>query len=228
MNLKDKVVVITGGTKGFGRAMAELFVSEGAKVVICSHHKENAEKAAGEIGAVGMYADVTRENELTNLAEAAQNKFGRIDIWINNAGVWMNGLAEESSMEKVREMFEVNVMGTINGSRVALRLMKKVNSGVIINILSRAALDARAGISMYAASKWALNGFTKSIREENKDKNISILSVFPGGMKTGIFGKNQPANFDDFMDASKAAQKVIDNIKSEEPEEEIVIKREEI
>ena len=104
--------------------------------------------------------------------------------------------------------------------------MKKKNTGTIINILSRAALGSRPEISLYAATKWGMNGFTKSIRDENK--NISILSVFPGGMKTGIFANNVPNNYGDFVDANKAAQKVIDNLKLEKPEEEIIIKREEI
>lgn len=226
MQLKDKVVVITGGTKGFGRALAELFLKEGAHVAICSHHKDEVETVAKEIGALGVYADVIKEEDMKNLAEAAIKEFGKIDIWINNAGIWMGGFAEEADMAGVRRMFDVNVIGTINGSQVALRLMKEKNSGTLINILSRAALDSRPGISLYAATKWGLNGFTKSIRDENKDKDISILSVFPGGMKTDIFNKNKPGNFDDFMEVNPAAQKVIDNLKLYKPEEEIIIKRE--
>jgi 3-oxoacyl-[acyl-carrier protein] reductase len=228
MELKGKVVVITGGSKGFGRALAEQLLKEKAKVVICSHHREDVEQVAKEIGALGVYADVTKEDDLTSLAHKALEHYGAIDIWVNNAGIWMGGLAEESDMKEVSNMFEVNVMGTINGSRVALRVMKEKNSGTIINILSRAALDGRPGISLYAASKWALNGFTKSIREEVKDNNISVLSVFPGGMKTSIFNRNKPGNWGDFMDTGKAATKVIDNLKLEKPEEEIIIKREDV
>lgn len=228
MDLKKKVVVITGGTKGFGRALAELFLKEKAKVVICSHNKEDVEKVAEEIGVIGVYADVTKEEELTNLAKETIEKFGHIDIWVNNAGIWMTGLAEEHDMTEVERMFEINVIGAINGSRVALRVMKEANFGTIINILSRAALDGRPGISLYAASKWALNGFTKSIREEVKDTNISVLSVFPGGMKTGIFGKDQPSNWSDFMDVTKAGAKVIENLKLEQPVEEIVLRREDL
>lgn len=226
MQLKDKVVVITGGTKGFGRALAELFKQEGANVIICSHRK-TVGTIAEEMGVLGVKADVRQEDDMTTLAQFTINKFGCIDIWINNAGVWMQGLVEDADMKDVRKMFDINVLGAINGSRVALREMKeKKKSGVIINIISRAGLDARSGISLYASTKWALHGFTRSIREENKGSNISILSVFPGGMKTDIFGENKPANYDDFMDVNLVAKKVIKNLKSEKPEEELIIKRE--
>ena len=122
-------------------------------------------------------------------------------------------------------MFDVNVIGLINGSRVALRYMKKRGAGVIVNIISAAALSGRQGISTYSASKWAVNGFTKSIREENHSSGVFIFSVFPGGMKTELFNKGKPDNFNDFMDPNDIAEKVINNLKSDNPELELVIKR---
>ncbi|MBI5139385.1 SDR family oxidoreductase [Candidatus Nomurabacteria bacterium] len=225
MELKDKVVVITGGSRGFGKALAEAFLNEGAKVAICSLNEEEVRKTATETGALGVCGDVTKEEEMKTLAEKTKTKFGKIDVWVNNAGLWMTGLAEDVDMEKVRKMFEVNVIGLINGSRVALRHMKEKNSGVIINISSRASLSGRPLISEYAASKWAVNGFTKSIREENKDTNILILSVMPGGMKTTIFGADKPENFDNFMDVKDVAKKVIQNLKLENPELDSLIER---
>ena len=211
MNLKDKVVVITGGSKGFGKTLAQFFIKEGSKVVINSNNSEEVNKVAGEIGATGICADVTKEEELTMLSNEVVKKFGVIDIWVNNAGLWIpHALVEDFDMEKVRKMFDVNVVGTINGSRVALRYMKEKNSGTIINIISTAALAERPTLSTYCASKWAVNGFTKSIRAENKD--ISILSVFPGGMKTDIFGGSRPDNFDDFMETEYVVEKVINNL----------------
>lgn len=227
MTLKDKVIVITGGTKGFGQALAELFVKEGSNVVICSHHKDEVEKVAKEIGVLGIYADVTKEEDLITLANETLKKFGRIDIWINNAGIYRGRKnAEDFDMFQVKKMFDVNIVGFINGSRVALRHMKEKNSGVIVNILSAAALEGRPGISTYAASKWAANGFTESIREENKDNNILILAVYPGGMKTEIFGKDKSADFDKYMDPKDVAYKVINNLKKENPELKLVILRE--
>lgn len=229
MNLRDKVVVITGGSKGFGKALAEAFLKEGSKVVINSRNRKELKKVVMEMGVLGICADVTKEEELTYLLDETVKELGGVDIWINNAGLWMpHDFVENFDMSKVRKMFEVNVMGTINGSRVALRFMKEKGSGTIINTISDSALVGRPMSSTYSASKWAVNGFTKSIRAEDKEKNILILSLFPGGMKTDIFGEARPDNFDDFMETSYVAEKVIDNLKKEFPEEELIIQRPEV
>jgi len=225
MNLKNKVVIITGGSRGFGMILAQHFLKEGLKVVISSNDEKELKEVSDKIGVYGVYGDVTKEEDMTSLVEETVKKFGVIDIWINNAGMWMNGIAEDTDMDKVRKMFEVNVFGLMNGSRVALRYMKEKNSGVIMNIISTSALSGRSNISTYCSSKWAANGFTKAIREENKDKNIRILSVFPGGMKTEIFGKDRPDNFNDFMEVEPVVEKVINNLKKELPEEELIIQR---
>ncbi len=226
MTLKDKVVVITGGSKGIGRSLAEGFIKEGAKTIICSNNKDVLESTAEQIGAWGIYADVTKEEDLSALAREVVDKYGQIDIWVNNAGIFRERKnAEDFDMAKVREMFEVNVMGYINGSRVALRLMKKLNSGTIINILSSAAMKGRSGISTYGASKWAANGFTESIREENKDAGIVVLSVFPGGIKTDMYGEDKAPDFDDYKEPKEVTEKVIENLKQEKPETHLFITR---
>jgi NAD(P)-dependent dehydrogenase (short-subunit alcohol dehydrogenase family) len=225
MELKDKVVVITGGSKGFGRALAELFVEEGSKVIICAKHR-GVEKVGEDLGVIGFRANVVQEDDVTTLAEYAVNKFGKIDIWINNAGIWMEGAPEDADMNQVKKMFDVNVIGTINGTRVALEHMKERNSGAIVNVISKVALGIRPKLSMYVATKYALNGFTKTIREEYKDTKISFLSVFPGGMRTELFNKSKPANYEEYMDPKVAASQVIENLKKENPNPELLILKE--
>jgi len=226
MELKDKVVVITGGSKGIGRTMAEALIAEGAKVAICSHNQAEITQTAEKIGALGIFADVTEEEQLIRLAKEAENKLGPVDIWINNAGIFRERKnVEDFDMANVREIFEVNVIGLINGSRVALRLMKPRKNGTIINILSTAALKGREKISVYASSKWAANGFTESIREENKDTGIKILSVFPGGVKTGMYGEDKTFDFDQYKEPKEIAEKVIENLKRETPETHLIISR---
>lgn len=220
MELKDKIIVITGGTKGLGKAMASCFLKNGAKVIVCS--RDESEFVNLGNGILGIKADVTKEDELQKMVNFVKEKFGRIDIWINNAGIWLpRTIAEDFDMEKVKAMFDVNVFGTINGSRVALRFIKKQGFGSIVNVISDSAFVARPMSSIYAASKWAVNGFTKSIREANK--NIKIISIFPGGMKTDIFGENKPDNYRDFMDPNDVANRIVENILKDEPKEELII-----
>src|SRR5258708_2973743 len=110
MELKNKVVVITGGSKGFGRALAEDFIKEGSKVVICSQNKDELQKVAKEIDATAIIADVKNEEELTSLAQKTIKEFGQIDIWVNNAGIWLpHANTEDLNMEEVKAMFDVNV-----------------------------------------------------------------------------------------------------------------------
>lgn len=220
MNLSDKSVVITGGTKGLGKALATSFLKEGAKILVCS--RDDIKPADLEENIFWQMADVTKESDLENLAKTAVEKFGHLDIWINNAGVWLpHAFVEDFDMEKVKEMFNVNVFGTMNGSRVALRLIKKQNFGCIVNIISDSGFVARPMSSMYSASKWAVTGFTKSIREANR--NIKIISVYPGGMKTDIFGDSKPEAYKDFMDSNYVASEIIENFKKEEIKEELII-----
>ncbi len=223
MELKNKVVVITGGTKGLGRAMAQSFFKNGAKVVVCSRSENEINEISKE-GIIGVVADVTKENDMNHLLLVAKEKFGQVDIWVNNAGLWLpHQLAENFDMEKVKAMFDVNVFGLINGSRVALRFMKERQSGMIINIISDSALIGRAMSSAYSSSKWAASGFTKSIQEENI--GMSIIGVYPGPIQTDIFGENKPDGFDNFMTTEYVVDIIIENVKKDKPEEGLIIQK---
>jgi len=226
MELKDKVAVITGGSKGLGRALAEALIKEGVKVAICATNEEEVSKVAQEIGTLGIVADVRNESDMQKLMDKTIEKYGALDIWINNAGVWMQGAPENVDMEEVKIMFDINVIGSILGSRVALKEMKKKNSGVIINIISKVGLYTRPNLSMYVATKWALTGFTKTIREENNNTGIFIYGIYPGGIKTSMYTKEKPETFDSYMEPRVVADKVISNLKRENPELDLMILRE--
>lgn len=227
MNLKDKVVVITGGSRGLGRSMAELFIKEGATVVISSRDKDELKVTAKEIGAFPVRSDVTKEKDIQKLVDKTIKKFGRIDVWINNAGIFITrDLLENFESEKVKDLLLVNTFGTFLGCKFALKQMKtQKEQSIILNIISTSALDARPQSSMYSASKWAVAGLTKAIQMENADSNIKVLSVYPGGMKTKLFGVKEPADFDSFMESSYVAEKIISNLKSQNPEPELIIRR---
>lgn len=228
MELKNKTVVITGGSKGLGKSLAITFKNEGANVVICSKNKEEIENTANEIGVTAFVADVTNEIEMDNLAQFAVKEFGYLDIWINNAGV-LYGFPKEGyiDMDKAHNILDVNLFGTIFGSRQALKQMGNSNQGLIINIISSAAIDPTRALlnKIYAASKWAVNGYTKALRAENIDSGIKIMSVYPGGIQTDLWRNQKPDNINDYMTPEYVTEKIINNLKIENGEEELIIKR---
>lgn len=225
MNLKDKIVVITGGSKGFGRNIADVFLARGAKVVVSSHENE----AQSDIeNLMIVQSDVRKEEEVKNLGNFVLEKFGHIDIWINNAGIWYPQMPiEDLDMDKVHNVFETNVFGTMYGSIAATKVMKKQGQGIIINIISAAALSGRANISAYSASKFAADGFTKSLRLELEESGVKVVSIYPHGMKTALFNEAKPEDWDEYMDPKEVAEKVVNNLESENIELEQVFRREE-
>jgi hypothetical protein len=226
MDLKDKVIVITGASRGLGKALAELFSIEGCKVVVSATTKEKLDEIATHINGYAVQADVREEKQLLRLADQTVRRFGRIDVWVNNAGVRIpHAKLEEIDWARAHDMIEINYFGTAYGTKAALKYMKRQNSGVIINILSTSALQGRAKSSAYAASKYAAKGFTDAIRNEVKDNGIMVIGVYPGGMKTSFFDEQVPEDYDKYMAASTVGEKIIDNLKRDKPEEEQIIRR---
>ena len=226
MNLKDKVVVITGASQGFGKALAKCFAEEGSRVIISSNEKDDLDLAAKELGIDNFLTDVTLIEDLEKLGKYVFDKYGTIDIWINNAGIQIApSLTENVNIEKLRRLFEINFFGYFSGCQIALSYFKKQNSGVIINVNSTAGLAGKPMISAYSASKFAIKGLTESIRQEIKDSEIKIYGVFPGGMKTDIYKEKYPADLNVYMEVEPVAKKVIENLKSDKPEIDLIIKR---
>jgi len=226
MNLKNKVVVITGSTKGLGKALALGFLSEEAKVVINARDKEELQKTSKEIGTIGCVGDVTREADMQKLTAFVVKKFGRVDIWINNTGASM----PHSSIEKIdsvqaHRVMEVNFFGTFFGSRSVMKYMKKQKKGTIVNIISSRAIVPSVISAVYSSSKWAVRGFTELLRTDLKPENISVIAIYPGGMKTNFFGKIKPKGYENYMEPSYVAQKIIQNLKLKKPKNELIVKK---
>jgi uncharacterized protein len=224
MELKNKVVVITGGTKGLGKALSLCFLKNGSKVIVCAKDEKDFKDL--EIGILGIKADVTKENELQNIVDIIKEKFGALDIWINNAGIWLPHLPiEETDWKRAHDLIEVNLFGTVYGSKVALAQMRKQGFGFIVNILSTSALEGKINETAYCSSKFAAMGFTKSLEKEVDGKKIRILAVYPGGMRTNLFDEKKPEKYDDYMDPNLVALKIVKNLKKNSPKEELIIKR---
>ncbi|MEK7462124.1 MAG: SDR family oxidoreductase [Patescibacteria group bacterium] len=226
MKIQDRVVVITGGSHGFGKALAEAFKNENAQVIISSHEIEHLESAAKELSVDHFLADVTSFEDIKNLSNYAIKKYGKIDYWINNAGIQIApSLVEQADIHKLHRLFDINFFGYFYGCQVALAQMKSQGNGVIININSTAGLDGKPGISAYASSKFAIKGLTESIRKEIQDTDIKIYGIFPGGMQTDIYKEKYPDDLKDYMEVGTVVEKVIANLKSESPEIDLIIKR---
>ncbi len=226
MKIQDKVIVITGGSQGFGKSLAKAFKAENAQVVISSHEIEHLESTAKELSVDHFLADVTSPEDIKKLADYVIKKYDKLDCWINNAGIQIApSLVEEVDIKKLHNLFDINFFGYFYGCQVALAQMKTQGNGVIININSTAGLDGKPGISAYASSKFAIKGLTESIRKEIQDTDIKVYGVFPGGMQTDIYKEKYPDDLKDYMEVETVVEKVITNLKSESPEVDLIIKR---
>lgn len=180
MDFADKIVVVTGASQGFGLAFAHALSAKGAQVVISSENEVRLKQAALDTELDSFCADVTSYEDLQKLAEYTTNKYGRVDMWVNNAGIQIApSLIEDVSVKKLHHLFEVNFFGYFYGCQAVLPLFKRQGSGVIVNVNSTAGLAGKPGISAYVASKFAIKGLTQSLREELKGTKITVYGIHP-------------------------------------------------
>ncbi len=187
--LANKVAVITGGTGGIGKATAERFLDEGAKVVIVDLDQGLLDTTVAELKARGeiieVQADVTREDDVKRYVDAAVENFGRIDVFFNNAGIEGKvAPITEQSVEDFDKVLGVNVRGVFLGLKHVLPVMYKQKSGSVINMSSVAGLMGSAGVAPYVASKHAVIGITKTAALEAGPYNVRVNSVHPSPVNT--------------------------------------------
>lgn len=184
-----KVAVVTGGSRGIGRAIALMLSAEGAKVIICSRHLEAAQQVVSEIGAAGaegaaVQTDVARRSDAEALIRGSVERFGRLDILINNAGITKDGLVIRLKDEDWDAVLDVNLKGAFFTTRAALRPMLKQHSGRIVNISSVVGIMGNPGQANYVAAKAGLIGFTKAVAKEVASRGITVNAVAPGFIET--------------------------------------------
>lgn len=183
-----KTVLITGASGGLGKEMAKILKNE-YQVVILSSNLENLQKTANELKVEYFLCDITDFNQCQKTVKEIIRKFGKIDVLINNAGVWLEGELNDNDYLKIKKTVEVNLLGQIFMTKVVIPFMKEQKSGTIIFINSVAGLESKAKRSVYTSTKWGLKGFADSLNKELRDFNIKIISIFPGKMKTKLFEK---------------------------------------
>lgn len=189
MRLEGKVAIITGGTGGIGKCVARKFLEEGAKVVLVDLVEESLEKAKEELASLGevltVRADVTKEEDVKRYVQTTVDKFGKIDIFFNNAGIEGKvAPITEQKVEDFDQVMAVNVRGVFLGMKHVLPVMKEQGYGSIINTSSVAGLHGSPGVSPYIASKHAVVGLTKAAAVEFAEYNIRINSIHPSPVNT--------------------------------------------
>jgi short-subunit dehydrogenase len=199
-----KTVVITGGSEGLGKAIAKR-LSPNFHVVILARNEANLKAAAQEIGCDYKVCDV---RSYANV-EATMQQIGSIDCLINNAGIWLQGDLDQTDPERIHEVLEVNTLGTINCTKAVMPNMKANKSGRIINVISQAGLNARAGWPVYIASKWAITGFTKSMQQELEPFGIGVTGFYPATINTELFAKSgAPKDVSKDLDTDEVARAI--------------------
>ncbi len=188
--MKDKVIIITGGSSGIGKALALEFGRHGSKILITGRNPAELDLALAElhqagIAAVAVQADVSREADNQAMAEAALKNYGRIDVLINNAGISMRALFEEVSMDVVRKVMDINFYGVLYATHACMPEIIH-NKGSVVGISSIAGYRGLPGRTGYSSSKFALNGFLEVLRTEMLHKGVHVLTACPGFTASNI------------------------------------------
>ncbi|MEN9696979.1 MAG: hypothetical protein RLZ56_400 [Bacteroidota bacterium] len=187
-NFKDKVVVITGGSDGIGKALVQQFLTLGAKVATCGRNAQKLDQLMTEIQSQQLFTmqvDVVNQAQDEAFVQAVLDKWGSIDILINNAGISMRALVTEVSVETLKNVMDINFWGTVYTTKAALPAVLKAN-GVIVGVSSIAGYRGLPGRSGYSASKYALNGWLEALRTELFGSGTHVMWVCPGFTSSNI------------------------------------------
>jgi short-subunit dehydrogenase len=193
MRCKDQVVVITGASMGIGEAVAQAFVSEGALVAMSSRDLQRVEEARRRIGVLdrtlAVACDVSHGEQIERLLKTTMERFGRLDVWSNNAGYGILDSVATMSMDECRRMFETNLFGAIACMQAVVPVFREQRRGTIINISSVVGHLPVPHMGAYSATKHALNAISEAARLELERDGIRVLSICPGRVQTN-FGAN--------------------------------------
>lgn len=194
MRLKDKVAIITGGGRGIGKAIALGFANQGAHIVVAARTESEVIEVAGKVKklgreSLGIVCDISDENQVKNLIDATINKFKRVDVLINNAGIGSMRPVYAMPLESFEKVLKVNLTGTFLCTKHVWQPMKNSGGGSIVNVSSLGGLVGYPLLTAYCASKWGQIGFTKACAEEGKKDNIRVNAIAPGKADTAIRSK---------------------------------------
>ena len=221
--MKNKVIIITGASSGIGKALAFTLAKKGNKLVLAGRNKEKLNAVLQKmnevnISAISIVTDVCKKEDCKNLINKCITEFGRIDVLINNAGISMRALFNESDLEVIDKVMNTNFWGTVFCTKYALPYLLQSN-GSLVGVSSIAGHIGLPERSAYSASKFAMNGFLESVRSENMENDLHVLIACPGFTasnirkaaltKDGTPQKEIPRNEQKMMTAKKVAKNII-------------------
>ena len=208
-----KVIVITGGSDGLGKTLTS-FLSKDNDVIILATNEDKLKGVASENNCEYKVCDVKDYTLIESTIEDIINKFGKIDVLINNAGLWIQEELDYNDSDRIHSVVDVNLLGVINCSKAVIPFMKQNKTGLIININSQAGINHKAERVVYNATKWGVTGFSKSLQDEVAKYGIRVTNVMPGMMKTDMFSKmnikKNMANGVDTKEVARLIQFIID------------------
>jgi 3-oxoacyl-[acyl-carrier protein] reductase len=199
--LKGKHAVVTGGTRGIGRAIAAQLLQAGAAVAICGRTRDSVDRATTELkqspggDVFGAPADVSISDQVRSFFAAVESRFGGLDILVNNAGAGIFRGIQDLTLEDWHNTVDLNLSGVFYCCHYGLPLLRKQGEGYIIQISSLAGINAFAGGAAYNASKFGLNGFSEAIMQDLRYENIRVSYIMPGSVATDFSPGDAPADW---------------------------------
>jgi NAD(P)-dependent dehydrogenase (short-subunit alcohol dehydrogenase family) len=217
MELKDKVVVITGGSGGIGKAMAKAFLNEGAAgIMLADLDAAAVAQAAADIGCNGMACDVTDEAQVAALVAATEDQYGQVDVFCSNAGAGGNGLLTDAANEVWQQQWELHVMSHLYAARAVLPGMIERGEGYLLNTASAAGLLAALGSGPYTVTKAAAVKFAEFLSITHGDAGIKVSVLCPQGVNTAMAPRSLgDGQTDGIIEASALAQTVVETMREE-------------
>ena len=189
MELRDAVALVTGGSEGIGRAIAEALMHQGCKVTITGRREEVLKDTADELGLDWISGDVGNETDAVRTVSSVIERHGRLDILVNNAGYGMFKPLVDTTLDELKDMYQTNVFGTFLMAREAAKQFIKQGSGELINISSTSSLKGSSGRTAYGSSKFALRGMTECWRDELRRHDVRVMLVNPSEVMTDFAAK---------------------------------------
>ena len=216
MKLKDSIALVTGAGRGIGRAIALMLASEGARVLLTARSEPELEATERDIRAHGgeaecLQGDLTDDAWIDEMFGIVERRYGKLGILVNNAGIGRFAPVRALSFADLDDMWRLNFRAQFACCQRAIPLLEKNKGGVIVNVSSLAGKNAFVGGAGYAATKWALLGFSRCLMLEERDKNIRVVTVSPGSVDTAFSSNRNPAKAsriltpDDVADAIRMA-----------------------